>query len=914
MRHFTLALAAIVLALSVAIPAEVVRSADEEPPAFDAPSLEFFEREVRPILVERCFECHGASSEEPKGGLRLDSRALAIAGGDTGPALVPGDAASSLLVDAINYGELYQMPPKSRLPAREVEALTRWVEMGAPWPREDMAAAVRESKFDLQARKAAHWCWTGPVKPPVPQIRDRSWIQQDLDAFVLARLEKEGLQLAPRADRATLLRRAYFDLIGLPPSPAQVRRFQSSDSPQAFVDVVDELLDSPHFGERWARHWLDLVRYAETHGHEFDYPIHNAHRYRDYVIRALNADLPYNDFVVEHVAGDLLDPPRRHPTDGFNESILGTGFWWFGEATHSPVDVRDDEARRIDNQIDVLTKTFLGLTVSCARCHDHKFDAISTKDYYSLVGFLKSSHRQEAYLDHGGQLARTEVQVQQKQAAGSRILLQGVLNGGLDAAGFASGLLTTLESERSSSEAGEASSVAWVKAMGDPSTRSAEHPLHAWWLVTSSASGKTPAESLALLEKAAETADTSDATLPTFTDFSSASGYRGWFQSGMAFGASPTTSSQWNPATSLPQFHRPGVAHSGRVAEQLPGVLRSPTFTLSHPNLLYRIAGGGGRVRLILDGYYMDEFNPLLFRGFSVDIPAEDEFQWHRQAADVGRYVGHRAHLEIIDSGDGTMQVDEIRFSDGADVTLRPSRIALAVLRGLEGDSLDDLAGAYAQQWEAALQAAAANEADAEQIELVNWALRNELCNLPDAARSQLTELREQINAATAQLPALSRAIALGEGTAENERVFIRGNYKTLGPEAPRQLLEALGGGPELPERGSGRPELARRLVDPQNPLVARVLVNRLWHHLMGRGIVASVDNFGVLGQRPTHPELLDHLAIDLIEQGWSLKSMIRTIMLSSTYQMSSVPHESSREQDPANLLLAQHAGAPIAR
>src|SRR5262245_48039224 len=384
--------------------------------AAEGPAEEFFEKQVRPILVARCFQCHSAKSVKLQGGLRLDSRVGALKGGETGPAVVPGKPKESLLVDAINHGALYQMPPKTKLPADEIIVLTKWVEMGAPWPVETATATTTNASkaFDLQKRKTEHWCWQPIQKPVVPQIPDpKSQISNPIDAFILDKLHARGLAPAPPADRRALLRRVHFDLIGLPPTPAELEEFLSlspsllrSASPSAqetgtegrrdreraaYEAVIDKLLASPRFGERWARHWLDLVRYAESRGHEFDYNIPNAFEYRDYVIRALNADVPYDQFVVEHVAGDLLEQPRLHSSERFNESIIGSGFWFLGEWCHSPVDIRKDECDRIDNMLDVFSKTFLGVTVACARCHDHKFDAISQRDYYALAGYLQSS-------------------------------------------------------------------------------------------------------------------------------------------------------------------------------------------------------------------------------------------------------------------------------------------------------------------------------------------------------------------------------------------------------------------------------------------------------------------------------------------------------------------------------------------
>ena len=367
--------------------AAAVRAADSP-----ADGVEFFEAKVRPVLVARCYECHSAKAKKVRGGLRLDGRARLLAGGDRGPAVVPGDPDKSLLLEAVGYKNPdLQMPKDGKLPDAAVADLAAWVRMGAPWGKEDAGAAVADKPaFDLQQRKQDHWAWRPIRRPEPPAVKDDAWPRGPVDRFILSKLEENNLTPAPPADRRTLLRRVTFDLIGLPPTPDEIDAFLADDSPDAYEKVVDRLLASPQYGERWARHWLDLVRYAETRGHEFDYPIPNAYQYRDYVIRALNADVPYDQFVTEQVAGDLLEKPRLNPADGFDESILGTGFWFLGEEVHSPVDLSQDQADRFDNRIDVFGKTFLGLTVACARCHDHKFDAISQKDYYSLFGLLES--------------------------------------------------------------------------------------------------------------------------------------------------------------------------------------------------------------------------------------------------------------------------------------------------------------------------------------------------------------------------------------------------------------------------------------------------------------------------------------------------------------------------------------------
>ncbi|RFC44425.1 MAG: Protein of unknown function (DUF1549)/Planctomycete cytochrome C, partial [Verrucomicrobia bacterium] len=379
---------------------------------------EFFERKIRPVLADKCFECHSADAKSLKGNLLLDSREGLLKGGDTGPSLVPGEPDKSLLITAIHYGDPETaMPPKKaggKLPPEVIADFQAWVQAGAVWAPSTGGVQTTSKKFDLAQRKADHWCWRPPVSHAVPKVKDASWSRSLSDTFLLAKLEQKGLQPAPPTGKNTLLRRVAFDLTGLPPSPEALAAFLSDPSSDAFAKAVDTLLASPQFGERWTRHWLDLVRYAESRGHEFDPIIPNAWQYRDYLVRALNADVPYDQFLKEHLAGDLL-PPRLHPETGANESILGTGFWFLNEEVHSPVDMRQDEVDRIDNRVDVMTKSFLGLTVACARCHDHKFDAISQKDYYALTGFLISSSQR---------LVRFETMEQERKTSEALALLR----------------------------------------------------------------------------------------------------------------------------------------------------------------------------------------------------------------------------------------------------------------------------------------------------------------------------------------------------------------------------------------------------------------------------------------------------------------------------------------------------------
>ncbi len=555
---------------------------------------EFFENQVRPLLTTECFKCHSAQAEKLKAGLRLDSREGLLAGGDSGPAIVPGQPADSLLMSAVRY-DSFEMPPRGKLGDSQIATLQRWIQQGAWWPPEDKdkIAAEQAHAVDWNARKEGHWAWQPLATFRPPSATDGEAGRSPIDRFIVARMRAADLQPAPPAPSNHLVRRLYFDLIGLPPTPEQVQAFVSQPSPRAYAQLVDGLLASPHFGEKWTRHWLDLVRYAETCGHEFDYPIPHAYRYRDYVIRALNADVPYDQLVREHIAGDLLSPPRREPRSGANESIVGTGFWFLGEAVHAPTDVRGDEADRINNQIDVFGKAFLAMTLACARCHDHKFDPIPTTDYYALAGFLQSSRRQEALLDPHEAIAQQTDQIATRRREGDR-LLSSVFSAtdrpAIDR--FADFLMAAqnrvidqLDSEPSALNGALDPQLLdrFVAALQDPALRSVDHPLFTWHELTRASGNETfidrRVELNARLQQQQQSYQTALTELFPFAEFRDQD-YRDWFVTGWAFGQQPTAQVQWDGPAILPQFTRPAVAHSGRFGRRLAGVLRSQTFTL----------------------------------------------------------------------------------------------------------------------------------------------------------------------------------------------------------------------------------------------------------------------------------------------------------------------------------------------
>ena len=895
----------------------------------DEQGAEFFEKKVRPILVSRCFDCHSGKladgAKEPKGNLRLDSREGALKGGDTGPAVVPGKLKESLLVDAINYGELYQMPPKTRLPAEEVATLTKWVEMGAPWPQSAAEAGTAAAKtFDLAQRKATHWCWQPVKKVAPPAVKNEAWIRQTLDRFILAKLEEKGLSPSAPADKRTLIRRAYFDLIGLPPTPEEVEAFLKDDSPQAFEKVVDGLLNSPHFGERWGRHWLDLVRYAESRGHEFEPNIPNAWQYRDYIIRAFNTDVPYDQLVTEHIAGDLVREPRLSAAEKYNESILGTGFWFLGEEVHSPVDIRKDETDRLDNRLDVMTKTFLGVTVTCARCHDHKFDAISQQDYYALMGFLISSGYRQVSFESLENNRRVASELEALRASARKELTKLTLEAG---EGGISRIADYLLAAREAMTSGAINPQAvsknglsegllknWVAEL----TKAKEgktHPLHRF------ASGNL---------KPPENQDRI-AVPPEQILVSYMRPDVPWSQDGFAFGPRPVQPGEVRLGSS-PDQPLGGVVQLGAAEldpfwprmktaagtdrdhgdlgnwDRTGQTLRTPEVTLKTGQVWYLVRGSGRAYAAV--NSHLVIAGPLHRAVLKEWDGKPGEWQWVQH--NLSPYAGHRVHFEFSPKDGGEMAVSMV-----VDSGTQPPPIWEAA-----ADVIDALTSEeFARQFQAACEQAAKLLAEIKLADVVptaaSWLVtRLDLFSLPESERrkqlraaaerflNKQQELQKQIKTES------HTALAMLDGNSADELLLIRGNSKTPGKPIPHRFLEAISGlNQPYPAETSGRLELARRIADPANPLTARLMVNRIWQHLLGRGIVASVDNFGVLGERPTHPELLDSLAAEFAADGWSVKRAIRRIVLSRTYQQGSEIRgqgtgDGRQETDPQNLLL----------
>ncbi|TWU10452.1 Planctomycete cytochrome C [Allorhodopirellula heiligendammensis] len=777
--------------------------------------LEFFEKAVRPLLVEHCYECHSTKSEKLQAGLLVDSRASLLEGGDSGAAVVPGDVDGSLFIEAVRY-ESYEMPPEGKLADAEIQTFERWIEMGAPWPEEAApTASAARPEFDLEDRRNQHWSWQ-PIQRVAPPHEHSGWSRDEIDQFVFARLDQEGLQPAPDADRHVLMRRLYFDLIGLPPTPAQAAEFLAQPGPHAVTELVDKLLVSEQFGEHWARHWLDLVRYAESRGHEFDNDAPNAYQYRDYVIRALNADVPYDQFVREQIAGDLLPQPRLNRESGFNESILGTGFWHLGEWVHSPVDIRKDESDRFDNMIDVMSKTFLGVTVACARCHDHKFDAISTADYYSLSGFLQSSdYRQVRFesIEHNARVADELNELDAKYRA--------IIESSIENSGFID-QTPKLSDDAAAAIVVDYEAVEPIDYLQDGFIFGG-HPRHAGEPGLTVTGGEPTIQ---------------------FSRVSAAVSDRFW--DGLESVSGPVTSDK----SSLAKIPR-----SGRT-------LHTPSFEVRHGNVAARVEGRG-HVFACVDSHRMVA-GPL--HG-EVIRPIKEKNAWVE--LDLSRYIGHRVHLEFTPAVDADLKVSAV--TDGATTEVRKELDERAKTLGdAVTDFESEVRKRLGDQWESLT---------------ADWAKEREQLSDQVMRRSEL-------------------AIAMIDGDGEDDHVLIRGNSAKPGDLEPRHFLTAISGSApiEIPQ-GSGRLQLAEHITAADNPLTRRVIVNRIWHYLFGRGIVPTTDDFGVLGQLPTHPELLDYLATEFAEDGQSIQRMIRRIVLSRTYQMASNTTPAAVAADPKNLL-----------
>tara|TARA_Y100001933_G_scaffold246987_1_gene279288 strand:- start:30912 stop:34232 length:3321 start_codon:yes stop_codon:yes gene_type:complete len=896
----------------------------------DLPDVDqdFVQQKVIPLLESRCYSCHGPEQtrqeEIPGGGLLLTSREAMLQGGDTGPAITPGNPEASLVISAARWDEM-EMPPDTKMPKEEVAILEHWIRGGAPWYGPADEALVKREAFPLEARKQAHWCWQPLATTVMPTSADPSWDRNAIDTFISHARDKQNLGHAPDADRQTLVRRLYFAIIGLPPTPDQVDAFVEDprDDDTAISALALQLLDSPHFGERWGRHWLDLVRYAESRGHEYDHTTPNPWHYRDYVIRALNDDVPFDDFFIEHVAGDLLTQPRTKGNRPANESILGTGFWYLGDWIHSPTDIRADEMDRIDNQIDVFSRSFLGLTIACARCHDHKFDAISTKDYYALAGFLQSSSYRQVRFDTMIENQRIANQIWrdrqsvietiigelQKHWPATKQIIEKEIRAGLTAPE------TSLDP------------VGWAKIIYDAKNNS-NHPLHAIARAAAVAPEKRDAAWEQVLDQA-ERNWSSAATLEVAFEYTKDEPLR---QDGFAFGHAPQRAGQWwiDDQSGTPQLQistRSKAHHDQRwpalsltrgtqkdqgFLEKLnrPGrTLKTSTFELDEA--LHVLVRGTAALQIVVASHRMIQ-GPL-HNDLVQKLDTQGEWKW--VTFKTPRYHGERAHVEFVPEPGKPFELEKIVTSDKKpQLSSIGEAIALRVDRE-GGTDFEQQIDAYITMTLRGLESSLFGESESKtdplELELANWTLGHPHITekLIGPVQSMLLDYCGREDQQLEKVQTHSRtALAIWDGDPEDENLLIRGSANNPGPQVPRRNLAALGSQSASENSdGSGRLALAHTLADPkQNPLLSRVMVNRIWHHLFGKGIVKSVDNFGHLGSPPSHPDLLDFLATDFIANDWSIKKLIYKIVTSRTFrQQSQPPGNEVVLRDPENIYLS---------
>ena len=905
-------------ALVVVLGIATSTAAPAEAPASPA-ALEQFEKEIRPLLARECMNCHGAASQQ--GGLRLDSRQGVLKGGQAGPAVNLQRPPASLLLKAVRHEGLV-MPPSRRLPDRDVAALEKWIAGGLPYPAPRSVSSAPDAWPDaLQARR--NWWSLQPVRrTPPPAVKNKQWSQDPIDLYLLAALEKKGLKPALRADRRTLIRRAYLLLTGLPPAPEAVESFTADADPRAYEKLIDRLLASPQFGERWARHWMDVVRYGENHGYEWNYEVRDAWRYRDYLIRAFNQDVPYDQLVREHIAGDVLPSPRLNPAEKLNESVIGTAAFRFGEAGHDVF--KEIGLDYLDGQIDTLSKAFQAATVTCARCHDHKLDAVSMKDYYALLGILASSRlvvhtldSPEAFAPAIGALREIKQRVRGQVAEAWR----------QDAREVARYLLAAQASAEGNPAAPGLDTArlnAWSAALKAGS--SLEDPLHPWNALKGAASVPDAWTGLARRydEEAKARAEFNRrfTVLGDFTDGTN----DGWRVSGA--GLAPVQAGELVVSLegeTVVQAILPAGLATHAYSNRLNGSLISPDLPQDTRTIHYEVYGGKqAATRVVPDfrhlgdaGQEIKSETPVWMRQgrserdeyVSVEIVTKGDNQRFPERA-------ARAKQTSLDDARSYFGVSRVLVGPGGEAPRPELNHVLPLFAASTPATREEAAAKYEALVQSAVDAWAAGSPTDAQARLVGWLLsKNLLRNSLQALGPSAAEAVREYRRVETTLPTPRIIAGLGDqGKGFDHPLYNRGDFRSPGEAVARRYLEVLSSDRPFTPAGSGRLELAERIADPRNPLTGRVFVNRVWHWLFGKGIVTSVDDFGHMGEIPSHPQLIDYLAATFTApspQGmnWSLKRLVRRLALTQAFQMSSQAAESAMQVDPDNVLL-HHFGA----
>ena len=874
-----------------------------EEPSVDPAGIEFFESKIRPVLLKHCYECHSTESKNIKGGLLLDSREASHQGGDSGPAVVPKNDADSLLMDALRY-DGFEMPPKGKLPDAVIADFAKWIEMGAPDPRN--GEVVSDSiDFELASK---HWAYQSIKKPKPPVVKQADWPVNAIDHFTMAKMEQLGLQPVKAASKQELIRRATFDLIGLPPTPSEISNFLNDESPEAYEKVINRLLESVHYGERWGRYWLDVARYSEDQAHTFSVKRNtNGFRYRDWVISAFNTDLPYNQFVQMQIAGDLIGPS----SNGSYDHLVSLGFFGLGAQYYKNSDAAKAAADELDDRIDTLTRGFLGLTVSCARCHDHKFDPIPTQDYYSLAGIFQSSKLHNAPLcspddirryNDGQQrikLADTEVKrfiaEEKSKAAESKVgqTAKYIETVWRYQTAMVNGQKPNTEKLANSAALNEFLLKRWIKFL-DVKQKGKVDALEPWFSL----------KPIAANEKGSF--DISGPVPPEVSKI--ATDFRDYLQGLLDIRngvAAPNVIKSDNGKN-----HKPG---SPRFVSPIVNKARPTTrieADISGAKRLYLVVSDAGNGKSC---DHADWLAPTLV-GKKGELKLT-KIKWKSLDGFGGGKIGQNYTGQPL-------KVGGKKYKDGIGVhapcliiyDLPEGYQQFTAMGGLDnsGSDQDGCGDQASVQFSVYTEQPLNNPINAGK-DIISVVLGkdgpfavsdNDIENFLSGEKlEQLSQLRTELEASKQNAPSMYPiAHSYTESKASDMQVFVRGNPARKREIAPRRFLRILAGeNREHFNKGSGRRELAEAIIQPDNPLTARVFVNRIWQHHFGRGIVATPSNFGKQGDPPTHPALLDHLAARFIESNWSTKSIHREIMLSATYQLGSAEHTANSNIDADN-------------
>ena len=883
-----------------------------------AEKMEFFEKRVRPLLAKNCYSCHGATQQLSS--LRVDSREAMLKGGDRGPALIPGNPDDSLLINSVRHQDL-KMPLGGRLSNPEIDQLETWIRLGAPWP----ARLNTASDTDFYERVSReHWSFQPLEYVDPPDVALTDWPRNRIDDFVLASLEKAGLSPAIEANRKTLARRLSFSLLGLPPDPTTLTNFIQDSSIDAYVRLVDKLLDSPRFGEHWARHWMDVVRFAETYGYEWNYPVKGAWRYRDYLIRAFNKDVPYDQLIREHIAGDLLKNPRINLQEDINESTIGSAFLLMGEMGHDNcIQFREIRTDVVDNQIDTLTRSFQGLTVACARCHDHKLDPIPTEDYYALYGILNSSRPVTKTLDTGNSQAHLMRRLRE--------------------------LKPRIRSELAAAWLDQVQEIpTYLMAAHAPIGKRESVPnkdldslrLERWRRLLERES--VDPESF-LFPWAAVTCEIGF-TLENFQELwaKSSSKYIHRIQSRQAYNREhyfPFPLANWHSeGLGLKEGRSPhgafalaskgssaitGIYPSGiythTLSARLNGALRSPHLPKDHKFLSLRVMGGilGGR-RTVVDNCMLGE---------GIQVFDSDNLAW-QEISTLQEEAQYSVYVELVTKSNNPRLPDRPKRIKGfSEKHMESPESYFGVTRALLHDVKDpprqdlshllplfqdpaprtpqEAAKRYAFIGRQALESWSLGMAQENDVRWIHWLASNGLVDNSKELTLRLSRLISEYRTIESKIRQPRTINSLADmGPGQDYPLLQNGNAREPGNLVPRRYLTLLTEAQPVKTNGSGRQELATLIASAKNPLTARVMVNRIWYYLFGQGIVGTVNDFGNFGERPSHPQLLDYLAIQFTTDGWSIKKLIRRLVLSRAFQQSSLASKEALKTDPQNRLL----------